>query len=459
MKLQSNSMTEGPILKNMIFFTVPVILTSLLQLLFNAADLVVVGRYCGSLSVAAIGSTGAITNLIVNLFMGLSVGAGVTVAHMLGSQNDRGVHQTIHTALPAALVSGLILTAIGIPMTRPMLRWMDTPDTVLGLSATYMEIYFGGIIFTMVYNFCSAILRAAGDSKSPLIYLTLAGVVNVILNLIFVIVFHMNVEGVAFATVISQAVAAVLVVIALMKRTDACKFYPRKMKFYKRPFLKMVQIGLPAGIQGSLFSISNVMIQSSVNSFGDVFMSGNAAAANIEGFVYCMLNAHQQTALTFIGQNTGARKYDRARKILWLCLASVTVVGLTAGSIAFFSAPKLLAIYIPDAPSAIQYGITRMAFISLPYFLCGLMDVTTGALRGMGSSIAPMVVSVVGICVLRIVWIKTIFQIPALHTPECLYVTYPISWIVTLVAQLVIFFKVYKRLTRQVELPSVYTKA
>ena len=459
MKLQNNSMTEGPILKNMIFFTVPVILTSLLQLLFNAADLVVVGRYCGSLSVAAIGSTGAITNLIVNLFMGLSVGAGVTVAHMLGSQNDQGVHQTIHTAIPAALVSGLILTVIGIPLTRPMLRWMDTPDTVLGLSATYMEIYFGGIIFTMVYNFCSAILRAAGDSKSPLIYLTLAGVVNVILNLIFVIVFHMNVEGVAFATVISQAVAAVLVVIALMRRTDACKFYPRKMKFYKRPFLKMVQIGLPAGIQGSLFSISNVMIQSSVNSFGDVFMSGNAAAANIEGFVYCMLNAHQQTALTFIGQNTGARKFDRARKILWMCLASVTVVGLTAGSIAYFSAPKLLAIYIPDAPSAIQYGITRMAFISLPYFLCGLMDVTTGALRGMGSSIAPMVVSVIGICVLRIVWIKTIFQIPSLHTPECLYVTYPISWIVTLAAQLVIFFKVYKRLTRQVELPTEYTKA
>ena len=459
MKLQSNSMTEGPILKNMILFTVPVILTSLLQLLFNAADLVVVGRYCGSLSVAAIGSTGAITNLIVNLFMGLSVGAGVTVAHVLGSQNDVAVHRTVHTAIPTALISGLILTVIGIPMTRPMLRWMDTPDTVLGLSATYMEIYFGGIIFTMVYNFCSAILRAAGDSKSPLIYLTLAGVVNVILNLIFVIKFHMNVEGVAFATVISQAVAAVLVVMALMRRTDACKFFPRKMRFYKQQFLKMVQIGLPAGIQGSLFSISNVMIQSSVNSFGDVFMSGNAAAANIEGFVYCMLNAHQQTALTFIGQNTGARKFERARKTLWLCLASVTVVGLTAGSIAYLSAPHLLHIYIPDSPEAIRYGITRMAFISLPYFLCGLMDVTTGALRGMGSSIAPMVVSVVGICVLRIVWIKTIFQIPALHTPQCLYVTYPISWIVTLAAQLVIFFKVYKRLTRQVELPTEYTKA
>ena len=459
MKLQSNSMTEGPILRNMILFTVPVILTSLLQLLFNAADLVVVGRYCGSLSLAAIGSTGAITNLIVNLFMGLSVGAGVTVAHMLGSQNDLGVHQTIHTAVPTALVSGLILTVIGIPMTRPMLRWMDTPDTVLGLSATYMEIYFGGIIFTMVYNYCSAILRAAGDSKSPLIYLTLAGVVNVILNLVFVIVFHMNVEGVAFATVISQAVAAVLVVLALMRRTDACKFSFRQMRFYKRPFLKMVQIGLPAGIQGSLFSISNVMIQSSVNSFGDVFMSGNAAAANIEGFVYVMLNAHQQTALTFIGQNTGARKFDRAKKILWLCLASVTVVGLTSGVSAYLFAPSLLKIYIPDSPEAIAYGITRMSFIALPYFLCGLMDVTTGALRGMGSSMAPMVVSVVGICVLRIVWLKTIFMVPAFHTPECLYVTYPISWIVTLIAQLVIFFKVYKRLERRVELPTHYTKA
>ena len=343
-------MLQGPLLSGIILYTVPIILTSILQLLFNAADLVVVGRFCGSISVAAVGATGAITNLIINLFIGLSVGTGVTVAHALGSREDIVVHRAVHTALPAALVSGIILTIVGVSLSETFLHLMGTPENVLALSATYMKIYFGGITFNMVYNFCASILRAAGDTKSPLIFLTLAGVVNVVLNEIFVIVFHMNVAGVALATTISQGISAVLVVIALMRRTDACKLELNKMRFYKPQLMKIIRIGLPAGIQGSLFSISNVIIQSSVNSFGDILMSGNAAAGNIEGFVYVSINAFSQTAVNYIGQNAGAQQYKRGGKILGICLACVTAVGLVFGISAWYFGESLLSIYITDSP-------------------------------------------------------------------------------------------------------------
>ena len=402
MKRMNQNMLQGPLFSNIILYTVPIILTSLLQLLFNAADLVVVGNFCGSVSVAAVGATGALTNLIVNLFIGLSVGAGVTVAHALGSQEDQVVHRTVHTALPAALVSGVILTVVGIALSETFLVLMDTPENVLSLSAVYMKIYFAGITFTMVYNYCASILRAAGDTKSPLIFLFIAGVINVVLNVIFVTLFDMNVAGVALATVISQAVSAVLVVIALMRRTDACKLSLSQMRFYKPQLLKIIRIGLPAGIQGSLFSISNVLIQSSINSFGDVFMSGNAAASNIEGFVYVSINSFSQTAVNFIGQNAGARQYRRVYKILWICLGCVMVVGLCGGLLAYSFGPTLLSIYIRDSAEAISYGMIRLGFICIPYFLCGLMDVSTGALRGMGASIAPMIISILGICGLRI---------------------------------------------------------
>ena len=312
MNQQNRNMLEGPLFPNIIRYTVPIILTSLLQLLFNAADLVVVGRFCGSVSVAAVGATGAITNLMINFFIGLSVGVGVAVAHGLGSREERVVHCTVHTALPTALISGAFLTVFGIAFSETFLKLMGTPDSVLPLSAVYMRIIFGGITFNMVYNFCASILRAAGDTKSPLIFLMFAGTLNVILNVIFVTQFHMNVAGVALATIISQGLSAVLVVIALMRRTDSCRLQLNKMRFYKPQLEKIIRIGLPAGIQSSLFSISNVLIQSSVNSFGDVFMSGNAAAGNIEGFVYVCLNAFQQTAVNFAGQNAGARQYRRA---------------------------------------------------------------------------------------------------------------------------------------------------
>ena len=434
-------MIDGPLFSGIVMYTIPIILTSVLQLLFNAADLVIVGRFCGSVSVAAVGATGAITNLIVNLFIGLSVGTGVTVAHALGSREDEAVHRAVHTAMPTALIGGLLLTFVGVLLSEPLLRLMETPETVLPLSTIYMQIYFGGMVFNMVYNFCASILRAAGDTKSPLIYLTLAGVVNVVLNVIFVTVLHMNVAGVALATTISQALSAVLVVIALMRRTDACHLDLKKMRIYAPQFMKMVNIGIPAGIQGSLFSISNVLIQSSVNSFGDIFMSGNAAAGNIEGFAYVSINAFSQTAVNYVGQNVGARQYKRVGRIVGICLACVVVVGLTVGIIGYSLGEQLLSIYITDSPEAIAYGMIRLSYICLPYFLCGLMDVSTGALRGMGASIAPMVISVLGVCGLRVAWIYTVFQIPQFHTPQCLYLSYIVSWSATFLIQIIAFSK------------------
>ena len=446
MKKQTYSLTEGPLFWNIIRYTIPIILTSILQLLFNAADLVIVGRFCGSLSVAAVGATGSISHLMVNFFIGLSAGAGVTVAHALGGRENDVVHRTVHTAMAAAFVSGIILTVLGVSCSELFLTMMGTPENVLPLSTIYMKIYFGGITFTMVYNFAAAILRAAGDTKSPLIYLTIAGVVNVVLNVIFVTALHMNVAGVALATTISQGVSAVLVVWALMRRTDACRFAFKKMRFYGMQMAKILRIGLPAGIQSSLFAISNVLIQSSINSFGDVFVAGSAASANIEGFVYVTMNAFHQTAVNFTGQNVGAGKYKRVKKIFFYCLAGVTVAGLIAGVSAWGFGRQLLSVYITDSAEAVSYGMTRLAYICLPYFVCGLMDVCTGALRGMGASLSPMVISVLGICGFRILWINTVFR--ALHTPECLYLSYLISWGMTFVVQLLAFNKLYRQHTK-----------
>lgn len=442
-------MLQGPVFSSVIAYTVPIILTSILQLLFNAADLVVVGRFRGSLSVAAVSATTSLITLITNLFIGLSVGAGVTVAHALGSRENEAVHRTVHTALPMALISGIFLTGIGILFSESFLKLMGTPTSVLPLSSLYMKIYFGGIMFTMVYNFCSAILRAAGDTKSPLIFLLIAGIVNVILNIVFVTAFNMNVEGVALATVISQCISAVLVVWALVRRTDACKLELRKMRFYKKQLFKMIRIGLPAGIQSSLFAISNVLIQSSINSFGDVLMSGNGAAASIEGFIYVTFNAFLQTAQNYIGQNAGANQYQRVKKIYWTCLVSAAVLTMVIGSAAYLAGPQLLSIYITDSQAAIEYGMIRLSFIALPYFLCSLMEVTTGALRGMGASLVPMLISVLGVCGLRIVWIYTIFQIPAYHSPSSLYISYPISWSITFLFQLLAYIIVYRKHTQK----------
>lgn len=452
MKRSRINMVEGPLLSGIIAYTIPIILTGLLQLLFNAADLVVVGRFRGSISVAAVSATGAITNLIVNLFIGLSVGAGVTIAHGIGGKQDEDVHRTVHTAIPTALVGGLLLTIIGVVFAEDLLTLMKTPEDVLPLSTIYMQIYFGGITFSLLYNFCASILRAAGDTKSPLLFLSIAGVVNIGLNLFFVIVLEMNVEGVALATTISQAISAVLSVIALMRRKDACRLRLNKIRFYKKQLGKIIRIGLPAGIQSSLFSISNVLIQSSINSFNDsILMSGNGAAANIEGFVYVALNGFHQTTVNYVGQNTGAHRFDRVKKVFLTNLACACTLGIVAGGLVYLFGKELLGIYITDSQLAIQYGVVRFSYVCITYFLCGLMDVSTGALRGLGVSVIPMFISILGVCGLRITWIYTAFQLPKFHSPEGLYITYPLSWAITFLAQTIAFLIIYKRRTKQLQ--------
>ena len=445
MKQFQKSMLQGPLFPNIITYSIPIVLTSLLQLLFNAADLVIVGRFCGSVSVAAVGATGSITALIVNLFIGLSVGAGVSTAHAIGGKNEADTHRTVHTALPTALVGGAVLSVVGFAFSEVFLRWMGTPENVLPLSTLYMRIFFGGMVFNMVYNFCAAILRAAGDTKSPLIFLAIAGVVNVGLNVVFVTVFHMNVAGVALATTVSQGISAVLVVIALMRRTDACKLQLKKMRLYKKQLAKIVSLGLPAGIQSSMFAISNVVIQSSINSFGDIFMSGNAAASNLEGFVLVSMDAFNQAALNFTGQNVGAGQYKRVRKILTTCLVCTVVVGLTGGLLVYAFGRQLLGIYITDSAEAIEYGMLHLSYVCAPYFVLGMTNVVSGALRGLGASISPMLISVLGICGVRILWIYTIFQMPQYHTPSCLFFSYPLSWVITLAAQMVLFAVIYRK--------------
>ena len=451
MKRSAAFMTEGPLLKNAILYSIPVILTGILQLLFNAADLVIVGRFRGSLAVAAVGATGSVTNLIVNLFIGLSIGAGVIVAQGIGARDFEAVHRAVHTAVPAALIGGLVLSGVGIAGARTFLTWMDTQPDVIDAAALYMRIYFGGMAANMLYNFGASMLRAAGDIKSPLFYLTLSGVVNVLLNLLFVVGLHRGVDGVAIATVLSQSLSAVLILYALSRREDATRLILRELHIHPKSLLQMVRIGLPAGVQGSLFSISNVIIQSSVNSFGSVAMSGNAAAGNIEGFVYVSMNAVHQTAVNFVGQNYGAKKFDRVGKAAGICLVLVTVVGVVMGVGGYLCARPLLSVYITDSPEAIEVGVTRMSMVCLTYALCGMMDVMTGALRGMGASTLPMIVSVLGVCVFRIVWIFTVFRSEAFHSLKVLYASYPISWILTFAVEALAFVLLLKKEKKKAE--------
>lgn len=436
-------MTGGPLFRNIISYTVPIILTSILQLLFNAADLVVVGNFCGSDSVGAVGATSSLTNLIVNLFIGLSVGVGVNVAHSIGAGEDESVRRTVHTAIPMALIGGLIMAVVGVFISGPMLTLMGTPDGIRELSTVYMRIYFAGAVSILLYNFGASILRAVGDTKRPLLYLAIAGVVNVLLNIIFVTAFDMNVAGVALATMIAQTVSAVLVTVSLIRRRDVCRLILKEMRFYKREFFKILRMGVPTGIQSSLFSISNVIIQSSVNSFGAAAVSGNAAAGSIEGFVYVIMNAFQQTAMNFTGQNVGAGNYRRARSVLVTCILSVVVIGSLSGGLVYAFGEPLLGIYVSDAEEAIAVGMQKLLCVCLPYFLCGIMEVTSGSLRGMGSSLIPMLTAIIGACVFRIVWVYTVFQI--FHTPTGLFISYPISWVLTFAANVISFCIVYRK--------------
>lgn len=439
------NMLDGPLFLNIVKYTLPIIFTNILQLLFNAADLIVVGRFCGSEAVAAVGATTSLIHLLTNFFIGLSTGTGVVAAMAIGSKSREDTEHIVHTAIPTAVISGVILTAVGISLSEKILVLMDTPKDILPFSAQYMKIYFLGITATMVYNFAAAVLRAAGDTESPLVFLTLSGILNVILNVVFVVLFDLNVAGVAIATAVSQVLSAVLVLWALMKRTDYCRLQLSRIRIYKAPLFKLLKIGVPAGIQSSLFSISNVLIQSSINSFGKIVVSGSSAAANIEGFVYVVMDSFQQTALNFTGQNVGVKNYKRVKRIFLTCLACTFTVGLLLGSAVCVFGKQLLAIYITDSPQAIEQGMVRLMFICLPYFIIGMMNIATGVIRGMGESLAPMIITVLGVCVMRIAWIYTVFRLPEFHTTGGLYVSYPISWTVTFIAELIAFIVIYKK--------------
>lgn len=443
-------MCSGSILKKMLMFTLPLMLSSILQLLFNAADIVVVGRFAGDNSLAAVGSTTALINLLTNLFVGLSIGANVTAARNYGGKREDALSRTVHTAVTISIISGVILTVIGVVGTKEMLRLMSTPDEIIDLAADYLRIYFAGITATTIYNFGSALLRAIGDTKRPLYYLLAAGAVNVVLNLLFVIVFKMDVSGVALATIISESLSAFLVIRCLMRETGAIKLELKKLRVHKAELISIIRIGLPAGFQGIVFALSNVVIQSSVNLFGNIVVAGNSAAANIEGFVYMAMNSFYQATLSFMSQNFGAGEYKRLNKILACGELCVIMVGLVLGNAAVIFGNQLLRIYT-DSPEVIAAGMVRLHYISKVYFLCGIMDVLVGALRGIGYSVLPMVVSLLGACGLRLLWIATVFQIPQFHKVEVVYLSYAITWIITAGVHFLCYVIVRKKVTRKYE--------
>lgn len=431
-------MCSGAILPKLLRLTLPLMLSSVLQLLFNAADIIVVGNFGSENSVAAVGSTTSLVNLITNLFLGLSTGANVMTSRYMGANDNERVNKTIHTSILLSVISGAILTVVGVIFADKMLIMMNTPPEVLELSTVYLRIYFGGMIAMMIYNFGSSILRSKGDTKRPLYYLAFSGVINVVLNLIFVILLKMDVAGVALATVLSQCVSAFLVIRCLVKESDAFHFDLKKLRLDRVITLKILGIGLPAGFQGVVFSLSNVVIQSSINSFGSIVMSGSAAAASIEGFVWVSMNSFSQGALTFVSQNIGAAKYSRINRIAVIACACAAVTGLVLGNLAYLFGGPLLSIYDPR-PEIITPGLTRMSLVCVFYFTCGLMDCIVGAIRGMGYAVAPTIVSLLGACGLRILWIFTIFTIPEYHTEFMLFLSYPLSWAITFIAHFICF--------------------
>lgn len=440
-------MCSGPIVSRLLLFAGPLMLSSVLQLLFNAADVIVVGKYAGDNSLAAVGMTGPLINLLVSAFMGLSIGSGVLASRYYGSGDDVQMSKTVHTSILVSFISGIVLAVIGFAFSTQILTWMRAPGETLQLGSLYLRIYFLGMPASMVYNFGSAVLRAVGDTKRPMYYLFEAGVVNVILNLFFVISLHMDVAGVATATVISQVISAYLVIRCLMKESGPLQLRLKSLAIDKATFIRIVRIGVPASFQGMLFSISNVIIQSSVNGFGATVVAGNSAAQNIEGFVYVSMNAFYQACISFISANVGARKTERINRILVRAQICVIATGLILGGSSYLFGYQLLNIYT-DSRAVMDAGITRMMYVCLPYFLCGMMDVMVGGLRGLGYAILPMIVSLIGACGLRLVWIFTLFQIPMFHETRFLYITYPISWVVTFLAHVICYIIVKRKFDR-----------
>lgn len=444
-------MTNGPIFTKILAFSVPLMLTGILQLLFNAADVIVVGKFAGSVALAAVGSTGSLINLLVNVFIGISTGANVLAARFFGSQDHQRMHRCVHTAMLLSVFLGVFIGVVGAFLSGEILKLMNTDPEVLPLSTLYLRIYFIGIPATVVYNFGAAILRAIGDTDRPLRFLFISGVINVVLNLVTVIYLNMSVAGVAIATAVSQYVSAILVLLCLCRSEGSYRVHLKQLRLHKDMVGQILAIGLPAGLQSTIFSISNVLIQSTINSFGYAVMAGSSASASVEGFVYVAMNSVYHAALCFTSQNIGARKYDRLNKIIASCFGTVLLIGVPLSLLAYRFGPQLLSLYIADSDAdreaVIAAGMNRMVFVCAPYFLCGLMEVFCGLLRGLGKAWTPLVISALGSCVLRIVWIYTIFQTDP--TLDMLFISYPISWALTAATHCIVLFITKRKLTKQ----------
>ena len=435
-------MCNGTIMDKLISFSLPLMLSGILQLMFNAVDIIVIGRFSGSQSLAAVGSTTALINMFTNLFIGISLGANVLSARFYAAGKDKEMSETVHTAITLALISGIIMVFVGLIFAKPVLELMDTPDDVINLSTLYMRIYFMGMPFFMLYNYGAAILRAIGDTKRPLIFLIISGIANAALNMILVILFHMGVAGVAIGTIISQLISCVLVLTCLYRSEGSYQLRFSKLKINGAYMEQIFQVGVPAGIQSTVINLSNALLQSSVNSFGSIAMAGYTAANNILGFLYMSVNSITQACMSFTSQNYGVGKLKRMDKVLRDCAILSISIAAVLGGLAYSFGPQILTVYTSD-PKVINCGMEILAYTSITYFLCGIMDLFPGALRGMGYSAVPMVLSVIGTVGTRIVWVFGIF--PNHRSLSVLFVSYPVSWILTIVLQVVCFYFVRKR--------------
>ena len=434
-------MVNGSIMDKMISFALPLMLSGILQLLFNAVDIIVVGRFSGSQSLAAVGSTSSLINMLTNLFIGISLGANVLAARFYAAGKHKEMSETVHTAIATAFVSGVIMIFVGILLSRPALELMDTPSDVIELSTLYIRIYFLGMPFFMLYNYGAAILRAVGDTKRPLIFLVISGVVNACLNMLLVIVFHLDVAGVAIATVISQVISCVLVIGCLYKTDAVYRLRFKKLRINRKYLVQIFRIGIPAGLQSTLISFSNVLLQSSVNSFGSIAMAGYTAANNILSFLYMAANAVTQACMSFTSQNFGARKPKRMDRVIIDGMILQFVICLILGTLAYVFGSQISSIYT-DNSDVIKCSVEILALTTIPYFLCGIMDAWPGIIRGMGRSTVPMILCIIGTVGVRILWI--FFFFPHHRTLRYLFISYPVSWIATIIMQLAYFFIIRK---------------
>lgn len=442
----SMDMTTGILFPKILSFAFPLMITGLLQIVYNAADIMVVGRFAGSIYLAAVGATATLVNLFLNLFLGLSMGSGVVVARHIGAGDNASVHRSVHTAMLLALISGLVIGILGIFISESALRMMGTPADVIDLSALYLRIFFLGTPANMIFNYGASILRATGDSKRPLYILTAAGILNVLLNLVFVIKLHMNVAGVALATIISQYISAFCVLYILLNTGSNIRLSLKKLRFYKNELLDIIRIGIPAGLQSSLFSLSNVIIQSSINSFGSAAIAGNTAAGNIDSVMFTVCNAVSQTATTFTSQNLGARQYKRIRKIYFNCVGISALIAAVFGVALLLFGPQILTVFSTDS-NVIDMGLIRLKLFAVTYIINSILDVTTGQMRGLGKSVIPMIVTMVGVCGLRVIWVYTVFV--KYRSMLTLYLSYPVSWFITGLVLITMYAITFRKLIKR----------